>query len=375
MNRCYLLVLLLLCYNSTWCYGQENKPWSGFAIEVNASIGKMIRHSPKFPTILPDYVTNYEVNFIQQTYGRKDWHKRRNYPIVGLALAYTNYGIDSIYGKCISIYPNLQIPLITGKKIEWTLRAGFGLGFMTNKFNRYPSFDTINTAIGSTINNFSHFTTDVRYRVNENLDLQAGVNFYHVSSASFKFPNLGINAYGAHIGIRYFPVTSTPKKIKKSAKSLKNRWLIQARVGLTTREYNAPDGPAYPIYLLSLYTSKRYWSKNKLFFGVDYTYHSEVYRFLKNNEIAIGEEAKNAWRSSLFIGNEFLVGRIGILFQIGYYLKDVYLSDNSFYQKLGGNFYVVQQEQGLLKELCISALLKTHREKADIAELGIGLGF
>ncbi|MEZ5017742.1 MAG: acyloxyacyl hydrolase [Flavipsychrobacter sp.] len=371
----YFLVLLLMFGGMHSSLAQTNKPWSGFGIEVNASMGKMIRHTPKFPKQLPNVVTNYELNFIQQTYGRKAWQQRRKFPVVGFAVGYTDYGIDSIYGKCISLYPNLQIPIIKSDKIEWTIRAGFGIAYMTKYFRRYPSFDTVNTAIGGALNNFTHFTTDLRYRINQNLDIQLGANFYHVSNASFKIPNLGINTYGAHVGFRYFPTTSTPENIERRLKPLKNRWLAQARLGYTTRQYTAADGPDYPIYMLTLYASKRYWSKNKLLLGADYTFHSEVYQFLKNNEIEVGKEKDNSWRASLFVGNEFLVGRVGIIFQLGYYIKNVYITEDSFYEKLGGNFYIVQKEQGVLKELFLSTLLKTHAEKAELVEVGLGFGF
>lgn len=360
---------------ATQSIAQDHEPWSGFGLETNMNAGKIFRHSPKFPKQLPDVATTLELNFIAQTYGTKAWQQRRDFPVVGFGVAYTNYGIDSIYGKCISIYPNLEIPLIKKNKFQWTIRAGFGLGYVTKNYHRYPDFDTVNTAIGSHMNNYSIFATDIRYRINKHVDVQAGFNFSHISNAALRAPNLGINMYGTHVGVRYFPVTNEPKKIIRDLAPLKNRWLIQGRIGLAGKEQAAPDGPLYPIYILTAYASKRYWSKNKLLMGVDYSYHPEIYTFLRNNEVEVGKERANSWRGAVFIGNEFLVGRVGILFQVGVYWHNIYNAENAFYEKLGGNLYLINKETGFLKELYLSMLLKVHLEEAELVEAGLGFGF
>lgn len=374
MPRLYIFLLLLVITGSSTTLDAQDR-WAGVGIESNILAGKIFRHSPKFPTQLPKAVTGIELNAVFQTRGTKDWQQRRKYPVVGFGAMYTNYGIDSIYGQCISIYPNLEIPLLRFKKLEWTVKAAFGLGYMTRKFSRFPDFDTLNTAIGSNFNNFSLFATDIRYRLNEHIDIQVGGNFTHVSNAAFRTPNLGINAYGAHIGVRYFPTTAQPNKIKKELTPLKNRWLVQARLGFSGRQEFTPDGPMYPVYLVTAFVSKRYHSKNKVLLGLDYSYHSNMYAFLRNNQIHEGEERAYSWKSAVIVGNEFLYGRVGILFQLGFYIKQYALPEDFFYQKLGGNYYLLQKEEGILKELSASILLKTHKFSAELVEVGIGVGF
>lgn len=367
--------LSLLIVLTVLCYGQENKLWSGFAIEANLMGGQVLKHTEKFRAPLPDLVKAFDLSFVQQTYGKKDWEQRRNYPVVGMGITYTDYGIDSIYGKCIGIYPFLQIPIIRGKKLEWTARAGFGLGYVTRHYERAPTWDTLNNAIGSHFNNYSLIVTDLRYHINEHLDVQLGGNFSHISNASLRTPNLGINFYGAHIGVRYFPVTSQPKRIVRNLPRLKNRWLAQLRLGIAGNEYGQADGPLYPVYLVSAYASRRYLGKNKMFAGIDYSYHQGIYAFLRNNEIDPGHEKQGSWKSAVFIGNEFLIGRFGIMAQVGVYIKEAVLREDPYYEKLGCNIYLIQRERGILKELCGAILLKTHKAQAELAELGLGFGF
>ena len=359
------------------CAAQDSTKWAGFGIEVNAFAGKVIKHTPKFHLPVPDLTTGLDVNFIQKTFGKKEWHQRRRYPTIGVGFTYTNYGIDSIYGRCFSLYPNMVIPLITGDKLEWTIRIGDGVGYVTKHYSRTAPVDTLNNAIGSHVNDYASFMMDLRYHINQHWDMQAGVNFSHISDASYHQPNLGINLVGAHIGIKYFPTTANPKKITRNLKPLSKRWLASFRLTLAYDESTVPGGPLYPIYLATGYVSKRWISKNKVFGGFDYSYHENIYALLRNNAgiVPPGTEAAHSYKTGVFIGNEFLMGRVGIVLQAGYYLHQAYQVQGIMYEKLGGNLYLVQKEHGPIKELFLCAFLKTHSSVAELAEFGLGMSF
>ncbi len=371
-----LLFLILSFVLGTTAFAQQENPLTGIGIENNEIVGKVFKHTPKFILPIPSISSAYELNIVFKTHGTKEWQQRRRFPVLGVAFTYTNYGIDSIYGRGFGIIPNFQIPLVTGKKLEWTLRMGFGLGYLTKKYERAPGYDTLNDAIGSNINNFTLIMTDLRYHLNRDWDIQLGGNFSHMSNASFKQPNLGINMYGAHIGFRYFPEGSNPQHTMRTLKPLKDRWLFQVRTSLAMDGYGSSNGPAFPVYLADAYVSTRWLSKNKAFVGIDYAYYTDIYAFLRNNEILPGQEAKNSYKSAVFAGNEFLMGRVGLVLQLGYYIKNAYLrAPQPYYEKIGANLYLVKREQGPLKELFLSAMLKAHSTIAELAQLGLGFGF
>lgn len=369
--RVPLLAILLLPF----CPARAQQPaWSGFGIESNIMMGKMIRHSARFTGPLPEQCYSFELNLVKKTYGQKDWQQRRNYPQVGLGFYYNNYNMPDIYGQVFGIFPNIQLPLVRSGHFEWTLRAGMGIGYNTRPYERLPRPNTENVAIGGHWNNVSPFSTDIRWSLDQHWDLQAGLNFCHVSNAAFQQPNLGINTYGAHIGLRYFPVTSRPEKIHRDLPALKNRWLVQARLGAGFIESNPADGPLYPVYIAEAFVSKRYWSKNKVLGGIDYYYNTAKYAKLKSIEHFEGSERSHATQVAVFLGNEFLVGRLGLLFQAGYYLHRMDEQKERLYQKIGGNFYLVQREKGPVKEVFFSALLKTHMASAELFQMGLGVG-
>ncbi len=360
--RLFASILLLLFVGNV--SAQEDDALRGFGVEANMMAGKIIKHTKKFTAPIPSLSTAVDVNFVWQTYGRKEWHQRRRFPQIGL-------------GICVGIYPNIQIPIVRGKKLEWTLRIGDGIGYVTKKYSRKAPIDTVNNAIGSHVNDFAIFMTDLRYHANDHWQLQAGVNFTHISNGYFQPPNLGVNMVGAHIGVQYFPQSYKPRRIiRDDLPKLTNRWLLHLRMGVGFNEANAKGNPHLPIYIVSGYVSRRYWSKNKLYAGIDYAYHEPTYAFYKTYGIHIGHESGNAWDGTFFLGNEFLIGRVGILTQVGYYYRTTFLDygNDPLNEKLGANLYLIQREKGAIKELFITALLVTHMAVAEYSEFGIGVG-
>jgi hypothetical protein len=368
-----LFITFIVCC-SLHASGQEQQGWKGLGIESNIMMGKMIRHTARFSGTLPDHSYSAELNLVKQYYGQKDWQQRRHNPQVGLGLYYTNYNENDVYGQVFGIFPNIQFPLIRGKNIEWTLRLGMGVCYVTKPYEREPVSNTENVVIGGHWNNLSPFSTDLRWHVNEHWDLQTGFNFSHVSNASFQQPNLGINMWGGHIGVRYFPVSSRPEAILRKPELLKNRWMLQGRASIAFVESAPADGPLYPVYMGALYVSKRYWSKNKIYGGADIYYNTRMYSFLKSIEHFSGHEGSKSYQAAIFLGNEFLLGRIGLITQVGYYLHKMDDQKANLYEKIGGNIYLVQREKGFLKELFLSAILKTHTTTAELFEMGIGFG-
>lgn len=370
-------VCLWLLLLAGLCPAQDTpavKPWSGAGIAVNAIGGKVFKHEAKFTLPIPAFSSGLDVNLVYHTYGKRQWEQRRNYPVIGFALSYVNYGMDAVYGSCIGAYPNLTIPLLTGDKIDWTLRLGNGVGFATRQYSRINPVDTINVAVSSTINDFIMIMTDIHYHANEHWDIQGGANITHISNGSFRKPNLGINMAGAHLGITYFPVTSRPPHLA-GAPSLSHRYLLQLHYGMSLVSSHVSGGPLYPVYVTSAAVSRRWKGGNKLFAGIDYAYHQNIYAFLRNNELAKGSEQARSWKSTVFAGNEFIYGRIGIVLQAGIYLKQAYVHNPDVYEKIGGKYYLVLRERGPIKEMYVSTYLKTHFNVAEFGEMGLGFSF
>lgn len=377
MSKYFYLLLFFIFYAST-LIAQDAAvpaPGSGFGIETNVIAGRIIKHTVKFTAPIPPVSGAVDLNLVWQTYGKKDWHQRRNFPVIGLGITYTDYGDNVIFGNCVGIYPNLQIPLLLRKNIDWTLRLGDGLAYVTRKYQTIAPIDTINNAIGSHLNDFAVFMTDLRYHVNEHWQMQFGLSFTHISNADYHQPNLGVNLLGIHVGAQYFPVTYKPRPIIRDLPKLSNRWLTEVRLGTTYNESRSPGNPELPSYMASVYASRRWKGKNKYFFGADYAFHNDVLAFLKWCNLYHGNERAHSWDGAVFAGNEFLMGRVGIMTQIGIYYHQTYLAFDPFYEKFGCNYYIIKKETGPVKEIFLSALVLAHEITAQYGEFGIGVGF
>ncbi len=334
-----------------------------------------MRHSKKITAPLAENTSTFELSITKKYKGTKDWQIRRNYPEAGLGLYYLNYNNQQIYGEVFGIVPHLRVRVITKENFSWSLRVGMGLAYVTNPYQRVPKQNLENETIGGYINNLSPLQTDLRYRINNHLEVQAGAHLIHVSNASFRRPNFGINIWGIQAGLRYFPVSNNPQRIHRTLPKLKNRILFYAKGSIAFAEKDMPDGGLNRIYNAGIFATKRYAGKNKIILGADYTYNTAVYANLKYNEERPGEENKYSSQSSIFAGHEFEFNRFGIVMQGGVYLTKMDGQTENFYQKLGANFYFYKSETGFFKEGLFSSLLKVHLNRAELFELGLSFGF
>ncbi|RQO32077.1 hypothetical protein DBR32_00220 [Taibaiella sp. KBW10] len=354
---------------------QKSDKWTGIGFEADYYHSNMMRHSKKITAPLAQNTTTFDLNFVRKYYGKKDWEIRRHYPEVGLGIIYLNYNNPNLYGQVFGIFPNIRLRLLTLDRFSWTARVGMGICYVTKPYERVPKPNLENETIGGYANNISPLQTDLKWKINEHWEIQGGAHLIHVSNASFRKPNFGINIWGLQAGVRYFPISNTPARIRREVPKLSNRIVVYAKGSIAFIEKYVPDGGLNRVYNAGIFATKRYLGKNKAILGMDYTYNTAAYAFMKFNERHAGEENKYAYQASVFIGNEFTFSRVGIVLQGGVYLKTLDQQTDKFYQKLGANYYIWQKERGILKEIVLSALLKTHQNNAELFELGLSVGF
>ena len=372
-KRLYLCFAILLWAQSL--SAQTNEQWEGVGIESNYFHSNMMRHSKKITAPLAQNTSAFELSLTKKFKGTRDWQIRRGYPEAGVGLFYLNYNNRNLYGEVFAIVPHLRLRIITKERFTWSLRAGMGFGYVTKPYQRVPHNNLENETIGGNVNKFTPLQTDLRYIFKKHLEFQAGAHLIHVSNASFRRPNFGINIWGVQAGVRYFPVTNKPQRIERPLPQLKNRILVYAKGSIAFIEKDMPDGGLNRVYNAGVFATKRYLGNNKVILGADYTYNSAMCASLKDNERNIGEENKYSSQSSVFLGNEFEFNRFGIVLQAGYYLTKIDQQTEKYYQKIGGNFYFYKSEKGILKEGIFSLLLKAHTNRAELLELGLNFGF
>ncbi|GAA4464277.1 hypothetical protein GCM10023093_14260 [Nemorincola caseinilytica] len=355
-------------------HAQGTSAGTGFGIQASLLAGKVFKHEAKFTLPIPTLTTGADANLVWRTYGRKEWQQRRHYPRLGLGITGMRYGIDSVYGSVFGIYPNITLPLAKTPSLEWTLRLGTGISYVTRRFDRTGPVNTVNVAISAHVNDLIMLRSDAEYHLSDHYTIHAGAFLTHISNGSVRKPNLGVNVAGITAGISYYPVTSRPALLVRDLRPLPARYLFQLRYSMSLVSAYTWGGPLYPVYITTAYASRRWRSHNKVFAGLDLSYHQSINAFLRNNGLEAGHEPQRSYKAALLAGNEFLLGRVGITLQAGVYIRQAYLRREDVYQKVTLNYYCIQREHGALKELFFFTGLKTHLNVAEMGELGIGLG-
>ena len=93
---------------------------------MTAHSGRILPHSKKIAYEIPDRSYGLSLNLLQQTYGKKSWHQRANYPRIGLLLHYYNFGDPIVLGQALGVASNISFKMLGKQKIYAEGRIGAG---------------------------------------------------------------------------------------------------------------------------------------------------------------------------------------------------------------------------------------------------------
>ncbi|RPE08828.1 hypothetical protein EGT74_17525 [Chitinophaga lutea] len=145
--------------------------------------------------------TGVEVRVAWQSTGRETWQRAFNYPNYGIGFYTGNIGDATVLGNPSGVYGFFNAPFLRRKRHQ--LEAGLALGF-TYDLNTYDSVkNPLNDAISSKIAVYFNLAVTGVWKMNELFDLTYGLDLTHFSNGRTHTPNLGLNMYGLHVGLRY----------------------------------------------------------------------------------------------------------------------------------------------------------------------------
>ncbi len=344
------------------------------SVNVGLSIGSIYKHTPNFKPPINGNTVLAEATYEWQTAGAEAWHKTHLYPIVGVTLAYADFGDPEIFGQAIGVFPSLGFSSRWRNKPFYTFcRVGFGVAYITKPYNSLTN--SINNVIGSHINNITDAKAGVGFRLSSQLEVLGGANFTHYSDGSAQLPNLGINVISPFLQVRFSP-NNTPKYIEKKAVMSNSRWhgLLQFNFGV--RESVALGGPKYAMLIGSGGTMYDLNDKHHLYGLFEYEFNEASYLWVKNNTTFPSDDVATniglASRYSLAVGDEFRFGQFGFSVLIGFYLPYSAQPPWFMYEKLGWRYYFLPQKK---LQPYLNAHLKAHEITAEYFSFGGGIRF
>lgn len=360
-NKIFLLIITIISSNISAQNFFTNETY----IQSTFNKGLMLPEYKFISFYTKKSLTAFEISVFKKTAGKNIWHKIYKYPEIGFRYYFTTLGNDDIYGNVNALFSFVNFNIGESKNVSLNFSPGLGLCYAQKVFDIHTNYTNI--AIASHLNIFFNFDLNFRYKILKNIYLTSNINFKHISNASLKQPNVGLNFINAGIGTvmmlgqkSEINEITIPEFIKKGETS----FIYSA--GL--KSASIYDGYDYFISSFSVNYKRYLVYKYALGIGADLFFDSSLKNAIEQNG---NIEFRNRYflTSGFHVSNEVVVNKLIIGFQVGYFvfLKDMY-KNQKMYNRLTVKYK-------LTKSLIFNLSLKTHIVIADYLEWGLGYYF
>jgi hypothetical protein len=314
----------------------------------------------------------FEFSIQQQTYGRQKWERAYNYPITGMTFLYTPLGNNPILGSAYALMPFINFPIYKHRNFTFGFRFSLGVGYLTKKFDRLNNYKDI--AIGSHINAAINLMFEARYRLNEYLTLTGGISFQHFSNGSLKTPNYGVNAPLVSLGLAFRPVRDNKDigdryiaPTEPFSTTIRNSMEFDFGGALGYKNMTSQLGSNFMVYHFFENTFFPVSRKSKFGFGLDLSYDESHKKILELAGTPAGSPMQ-IMRPGINAAYELMVGKLGFIMNLGYYLSGKEKSNGPLYEKICFQYV-------FSKNFFAHVMLKVHFGRADYIGWGIGYTF
>jgi hypothetical protein len=359
----YLFYISLFFY-SAQLYAEERELTNGkWNLQLRFDYGFIIAHRPQLEPVQEEHVKGFEISFEKFSTGLQDWQRIYNYPGYGLTIAGFNLGSPDKLGKGICAYPYVDFPLGKSSSGGLHFRYGMGIGYVEKIFDEKTNQK--NSAIGSHINGVIHFDLHVHQKLSPQTFLEFGAGITHFSNGSFSMPNLGINIATANVALRHafgdrLPIIRNPLPVH-----LKTREIHLYAGGFYKKIY-PPNGRSFFAGTLSGMYFKKYSLRSAWGIGADLFYDNSISYRIETMEGTETNFADNI-RQGIYGAYHLTVGKVGVMFNMGFYLYNPWKDDGNAYHRICLRYY--------MEKTFICLNLKSHYARADFIELGFGYRF
>ena len=410
-NKIFLAFLMLISFQS---FSQTN---SSYSIKADLLYGNILGFTAELNAMIDKPVMGGELAIEWQTMGEKNWHQYLNFPSFGISTVFLDLGNPKMLGNAFAIYPYLDISLWRTNYLKLYAKGGMGASYLTKTYyntnqksdgSYYPSMENTNVAIGSALNIYFAGGGGLEIPVSNGIKLVAEYTWNHCSNGSFVQPNSGINMMNGLVGIKYTPNHKTlksPVKRELADISRKINFEFIASGGARQLYYkdnyvngkpsDSPKFRYFPTGSLVFAAFKPLTNYYRMGVGVDAFYDGafDGHETKFGRYYVLNNKFENKIRVGLSWQNELIFGRISAGFHFGLYLFDPLknlspgeLAKSETLNKTLIYSYNINEEDGwfysraafkytLSKHYFISLGLKTHQQKAEFIEWGLGYRF
>jgi len=380
-----------------------SQTWHNYKFGAEYLHGTILKHNKHLESLVegPSGGVNLFVEF--QTMEEKPWYQYYNFPAIGLGGTYLDLSNPDMLGQVFALYPYINIPVVRTNYFMLNVKPGAGVSYATKTFKNAKVYnphgdvilDASNAAIGSHLNVYFSAGANIEIPVVAGFSLIAEYNWNHLSNGSVIQPNSGINMLNGSVGLKYFPnYRDYQAPEKQEIEDLPRKFSFEATLAGGVRELYYKDDKKYPIASITfgVYRPLNNWYRMGL--GLD-AFYDGVYNGKTEfkRTYLTADEFENKIRAGVSWHNELIIGRLTAGIHLGLYLynpiknmepyeeaKNTPLSKPLIYS------YDIEKEDGWLYSRVVgryaitdhffaSVALKTHLQKAEFIEWGVGCRF
>ncbi len=342
----------------------KKKDSSIISMETKLHYGFIMPHHKYIQYLSTGHFTAFELNVGKQTNGRKQWHQLYNYPYIGLSFWTANMANPEVLGSVYTLYPYLNFNLVDHRKLDFNFRFGTGIAYITKKFEPFDNYK--NLLIGTNLNVAISLLYELKWAIQQHIQLSTGVGMTHFSNGALKMPNLGINIPTVNVGVAYLLNTNKPFFVPTESLCNKDttKFEIQSIVSGGIKEIYPACGDKFGVFSWSNSLIKTWSLKRKIGVGIDLFWEFSNIRSLKRQGIEV-KHAYEVIKPGVHVLHQLRFSRLSLVTQIGFYIYAKDKSDGPIYDRLALQYK-------LNNNILLNVALKTHFAKADFVEWGIG---
>ena len=396
----YRLFQLLFILSINLLQAQTSEQYS---FKVQAIYGNIIPHDQHVKSLIENPVFGTELSVEFQTMGEKPWQQFNEFPVIGIGTVWLNLGNPKKLGNAFAIYPYISYPVIRSRYLKLNLKVGAGASYLTktyrntntDSFGNIIPFDSTNAAIGSALNVYFSGGWSIEIPISKGFSLTADYSWNHMSNGSAVAPNSGLNLLNGMIGIKYSPKYKKYNFPEKHIlENIPHSFSFEIIASGGFRQLFYKDNRTYPIGSIVLGIYRPFNNFYRMGGGID-VFYDGVYdgTSLYQRTYITTNEFKNKLRAGISWQHEILLGRFTAGVDVGVYLYDPLKNVSPYSKAINGSIskpiiypYDINYEDGWLysratlkyalnNHLFISLGLKTHLQKAEFIEWGLGYRF
>lgn len=384
-----VLVIFLFCPAIIYAEQQDSIPAKILYAETLVSYGSAIKNFPSFPESRQCVFMEMSAGVAGNGY--RHWHRRFGYPLSGFSIVYADFGNSAVLGQSLALMPDVRFFFGRGKLAPW-LRLGTGLAYFNRAYDPLKNPD--NLVVGSRFSNISCASVGADLRISKKFSIWTGATLYHYSNGHSVLPNVGMNVITASTGLRYYPAGRGMPARPSDSSNISKKILFCVRMGYGRHEFGTATkplgGPSYPVYALTAWAGKRLGRVSILQAGVFVNWYGSFSEYIQMKDFYQGSIRTKAAVMGVFLGHEFLFGRLGFVQQAGVNLYKPFPDDyaklsaaDTFKDKLkrvssnklGFHYYLLRNNEMRRFNIFTGIFIKSNFGTADFLETSLGLRF